>query len=200
MTNDLSTLICLFHHQDQAQAALEDVLKAGIPEANVTLIGGPGSRIAANKSTLAELNVPEKDVQHLLDGMEGGGAVLAVSAISDHAERVEAIFKHHKAATIDEATVADDRSAQALPLTTDFSEATLAEVDAYDPLMPCELTQEGEDLVLVTGTITADGVEHIESVQPVEVAPPLQPLEDEDPRELGLDARMKPVVGNPQVD
>lgn len=202
MTNDLSTLICLFHHQDQAQAALEDILKMAIPEANVTLIGTKGSTIAASKSTLAELNVPAKDIQHLLDGIEDGGAVLAVSAISEHADRVEAIFENHKAGKIDEAVIDDDMSAQAVPFAAEPNVATnytkdaliaaplvvaplvaapLAAAETYDPLMPNELEQEGEELVLVTGTVDAAGIAHIESIQPIEIAP----LEDVDRASLG---------------
>ena len=211
MSKDLSTLICLFHHQDQAQAALEDVLKLGIPEANVTLIGSKGSTIAASKSTLTELNVPAKDVQHLLDGIADGGAVLAVSAISDHADQVEAIFANHKAGKIDEATVADDMSAQAVPfaaepnVSTSYTDdalvaAPLAAVETYDPLMPSELEQEGEELILVTGTVDAEGVAHIESIQPIESAPVENVApEDIDPRELGLDTRMNPGGGYSQV-
>lgn len=200
MTNDLSTLICLFHNQDQAHAALEDVLKAGIPESNVTLIGGRGSQINASEATLRELNVPEKDVQHLNDGIADGGAVLAVSAISEHADKVEAIFASHKADKIDEAVVADDMSAQALPagaIAVAYSEPTLAAAETYDPLMPSELEQEGEDLVLVTGTVDADGVAHVESIQPIESVPAAR--EDVDPRELGLDTRMKPSGSGGQV-
>ena len=213
MTKDLSTLICLFHHQDQAQAALEDILKMGIPEANVTLIGGHGSQIAASKSTLTELNVPAKDVQHLLDGINDGGAVLAVSAISEHADRVEAIFENHKAGKIDEATVADDMSAQALPFAaqpntstsyTDESLLPLAAVESYDPLMPSELEEEDEELVLVTGTVDAEGVAHIDSIQPVEMLTGASvdetPARDLDPRELGLDGRMNPGAPRSQVD
>ncbi len=116
MTQDLTTLICLFRHPDQAQAAFEDILKAGIPEANITLIGSPGSTIAASRSSLAELNVPEKDVEHLLEGLEAGGVVLSVSAISEHADKVESIFADHKSAKIDEAVIDDDMSGSALPL------------------------------------------------------------------------------------
>lgn len=115
MTDDLTTLICLFHHRDQAQAALEDILEAGIPESNVTLMGGAGSNIEASRGSLAELNVPEQDIQHLLDGLSGGGSVLTVSAISDHADKVESIFHAHKAEKIDENVVDDDRSGSALP-------------------------------------------------------------------------------------
>lgn len=115
MTQDLTTLICLFHHREQAQAALEDILKADVPESNVTLIGGAGSNIASSRTSLSELNVPEHDLKHLLEGLEDGGSVLTVSAISNHVEAVEEIFSHHKAGKIDEAVVQDDMSSQALP-------------------------------------------------------------------------------------
>ena len=115
MTQDLNTLICLFHHQDQAQAALEDVLKAGIPEANTSIIGTQGSSVEASRSSLGELNVPERDIQRLLDGITSGGAVLSVQALSEHADKVESIFEAH-AAKIDEVTLDDDMSGQAVPL------------------------------------------------------------------------------------
>ena len=110
MTQDLHTLICLFHHQDQAQAALEDILQAGIPEANTSIIGTGGSSIQASHDSL-----PERDIKRLLDGLAGGGAVLSVQALSEHAEKVESIFEAH-AAKIDEVDMDDDMSAAALPL------------------------------------------------------------------------------------
>ena len=116
MNQDLTTLICLFHHGDQAHAALQDILRADVPESNVTLIGGNGSSISASRTTLAELNVPEHDHKHLLRGLEDGGIVLSVSAISNHVDAVEEIFSRHKAGKIDEAVVTDDLSAQALPV------------------------------------------------------------------------------------
>ena len=115
MNQDLNTLICLFHSRHHAADALENILKSGVPEANVTTIGLDGSNIAASRSTLQELNVPEKDIQHLLDGITGGGAVLSVAALSDHVDKVESIF-HNYATKIDEADVNDDMSAQAVPL------------------------------------------------------------------------------------
>ena len=114
MTQDLNTLICLFHHKQQAQAALEDVLEAGIPEANTSILGMDGSSIEASRSSLAELNVPERDIKRLLDGISGGGAVLSVQALSEHADKVESIFEQH-AAKIDEVTLDDDMSAAAIP-------------------------------------------------------------------------------------
>ena len=130
MTQDLTTLICLFHHKDQAQAALEEILQAGIPEANVTLIGAAGSNISATRSTLAELNVPEKDIDHLLQGMGTEGAILSVSAISDLADKVESIFSAHQADKIDEAVVADDMSDRALLQESPTNGTYSAEMDA----------------------------------------------------------------------
>ncbi len=115
MTQDLNTLICLFHHRGQAQAALEEILKAGIPESNTSILGLDGSSIEASRSSLAELNVPERDIQHLLDGLTAGGAVLSVQALSEHADKVESIFAAH-ASKIDEVDVNDDMSAAALPV------------------------------------------------------------------------------------
>lgn len=116
MSQDLTTLICLFHHKDQAQSALQDILKADVPESNVTVIGGAGSNIASSRTSLAELNVPEHDLKHLLEGLKDQGVVLTVSTISNHVEAVEEIFSRYKAGKIDEAVVADDMSSRALPI------------------------------------------------------------------------------------
>lgn len=146
MTDDLTTLICLFHHHDQAQAALEDILEAGVPEPNVTLVGGAGSNITASRSSLAELNVPEKDLQHLLDGIQAGGVVLSVAAISDHAGKVESIFHAHKAGKIDEAVIDDDMSGAAgLPLAASATGDTVIPIAA-------------EELVVGKRSVDAGGV------------------------------------------
>ena len=102
MPNELTTLICLFHHENQAQAALEDILKAGVPESSVTTLGGPGSSAAASRETLASYKVPTKDIDHLLEGIGSGGSVVVVSAIPDHQDKVEDIFEAHKASKIDD--------------------------------------------------------------------------------------------------
>lgn len=115
MNQDLTTLVCLYHSKDHAQIALEKILAAGIPEGNVTVVGLDGSNIGASRSTLAELNVPEKDIQHLLDGISAGGAVVSVAALSDQVEVVEDIFQKY-ADKIDEVDVNDDMSAAALPI------------------------------------------------------------------------------------
>ena len=155
MNEDLTTLICLFHHKDQAQAALEDILEAGIPESNVTLLGGAGSNVTATQSSLAELNVPQKDQQHLLDGIQSGGVVLSVAAISGHADKVESIFKAHKAGKIDETTIDDDMSGAAvLPLAASAASVPAAASTAGEIAIPIA----EEELVVGKRTVDAGGV------------------------------------------
>ena len=186
MDNNLSTLICLFHHRDQAHAALQDILIAGIPESNVTLIGDTGSQIEASRSSLAELNVPQKDLSHLLEGLSNGGAVLTVSAISEHADKVEAIFRDHKAGKIDEAVVDDDRSGSALPYTANQVAAASADTRIDDDsLVPGAYAPQGGVVVY-----RVHGVNR--AAEPFDATDPLTQDADVDPRELGLDPRMAP--------
>ncbi len=124
-TDDLTTLVCLFHHQDQAQAAIRDLLQAGVPQSSISVTGGQASQGSefSNRS-LEDLGVPARDLQHLNDGVRDGGLVVAVSAISDHVDKVEDVFEAHKAHKIDEATmgtteaVAAPMAAAAMPLAT----------------------------------------------------------------------------------
>lgn len=111
-TEDVTTLVCLFHHQDQAAAATEDLYKQGIPQASISVIRNESSRDAAG-SSLDELGVPARDRNHLLDGVRQGGVILAVSAITEHVSVVEKIFGSHQATKIDEAAVAPSISALA---------------------------------------------------------------------------------------
>ena len=167
MEQDLTTLICLFHSKDRANDALQDLLKAGIPEANITLIGD-GSTIATNGFSLQDLNVPDRDRGHLLDGIRAGGAVLTVSAISTMADKGDEIFKAHSAEKIDEAVIDDDMSG--------------VDTLAGD-------TAVGTDTVLlVPDELT--GSTYVYRVAPT--ATTTLADEDVDPRELGLDSRMAP--------
>ncbi len=104
MTKDLTTLVCLFHHQDQARAAVEDILGAGVQRPSISLIDKSGSPSPGfGSSSLEDLGVPERDRRHLNDGVRDGGVIVAVSAISDHVSAVETIFGRHRATKIDEA-------------------------------------------------------------------------------------------------
>ena len=109
-TNDeLTTLICLFHHKEQANAALQDLLKAGVPESSIQVMDEADAQ-GASSAHLGSIGIPDRDLQHLKDGLNSGGTLISVSAIRDHVDTVEDIFEDHKASKIDE-TVTDDRVA-----------------------------------------------------------------------------------------
>ncbi len=129
MAQDLTTLICLYHSKHHAQTAMEKIVESGVPESSVTLVGAEGSDVAASRSTLTQLDVPEKDIQHLLDGIAAGGAVLSVAALSDHVDTVEDIF-HKYASKIDEV----DLAGTALPL------AAAATGEAVIPIVEEEMS------------------------------------------------------------
>lgn len=100
-TTDSTTLICLFHHDDQAQAALRDLENAGVAPSAISTVGGRNSG-SADISDLEALGVPQRDLKHLREGLADGGVVIAVSAATALAGKVESIFGAHKAEKIDE--------------------------------------------------------------------------------------------------
>jgi uncharacterized protein (TIGR02271 family) len=124
---DLTTLVCLSHHDDQAKAAEEELRNAGIPAGSVTVIGGSRGAIDdLDKSELASLGMPDRDYDHLKAGLRDGGVVISVSTIEEYVRKIESIFEKHRAEKIDEAettrpgeplsTVVPDDSAATVPL------------------------------------------------------------------------------------
>lgn len=101
---DTTTLVCLFHHQDDAQAAITDLRQAGLDDSFITTVGGTeAGSDAFEKSELASLGMPDKDYDHLKDGIRDGGVVIAVEAYPNQSGAVENIFQKHSAKQIDEA-------------------------------------------------------------------------------------------------
>ena len=59
MQENLTTLVCLFHHDDQAAAAVRDLREAGLPESSISIVGGNNAAAdALDKSELASLGMP----------------------------------------------------------------------------------------------------------------------------------------------
>ncbi len=110
---DITTLVCLYHHESAAHAAVGDLAAAGIPRPAITTIAKNGSASAA--SSLEALGVPERDRQHLMEGIQAGGVVVAVAAISENVARAEAIFQHGTK-KIDEKVVQPDAAPIAAPV------------------------------------------------------------------------------------
>ena len=119
LQKDLTTLVCLFHNQDNVKAAINDLRQAGIAQSGLTLIGGPNSPAdALEKSELASLGMPDKDYDHLKEGVRDGGLVVSVTTDESNSDAVEDIFAKHSAKKIDEASKVEDSgyAAAALPL------------------------------------------------------------------------------------
>ncbi len=103
-----TTLLCLFHHSDQAQAALEDLRGAGVPDEAISVTRGDAGPAALN-TALDDLAIPERDQAHLLSGLQHGGTLITVFATGDaHAAEVDRIFSHNRAEKIDEAEARSD--------------------------------------------------------------------------------------------
>lgn len=115
--NDETTLISLFHTQEHATKAMNDLRTAGVPSQYIQTIGGELSRSSAPEQSLATLmalNLPAKDLQVLSDGLKAGGTLIVVRASEEFAGKVESIFEHQNAEKIDErATTSQPRSAAA---------------------------------------------------------------------------------------
>ncbi len=106
---DTTTLVCLFHHEAAAQAAVQDLRQAGFSDSAITVLGDGASTSNGdtteqlNKLGLAELGMPDRDYDHLKQGVREGGTVVSVTATDTQADTVENIFAKHSAGKIDEA-------------------------------------------------------------------------------------------------
>lgn len=142
LKKDLATLVCLFHHQDNAQAVINDLNKVGVALSEITLIGGPNAPTdALEKSQLASLGMPDKDYDHLKDGIRDGGLVITVSTEETNSILVEDIFAKHSAKKIDEADKAgtESNATADLPLAAASMEARTIQGDAAIPVVAEEL-------------------------------------------------------------
>ena len=129
MANDSTTLLCLFHHEGQARAALDDLYQAGIPRDSITTVD-TGDLERGGGSPLREFGVPERDLDHLERSVRDGGSIVIVSAIADHVGTVERIFGKHRATKIDEAVTREQEPVVApLAAASAVGETTIPIVD-----------------------------------------------------------------------
>ena len=98
--NEETKMICLFHEASQADLAVKDLIAAGIPKAAIGIMGK--SESAANPAAMEKWGVPERDQRLLMDGINQGGTVIAVSAQDGLASKVQDIFEKHNAGKVDE--------------------------------------------------------------------------------------------------
>ncbi len=138
-TETFTKLICLFHTNEQAQNALSDLQNSGLPPNAVTVIDGrTGSSgpAAQSLSALQQLNLPEKDMRLLSDGVGRGGTIIMVSAAAQFADKVEDIFERHQAAQVDEKTLG---VAAPVAAASKAAAATKSAGDAVIPIVEEEL-------------------------------------------------------------
>ncbi len=107
-TTDKTTLVSLFHTEEQASKALNDLRTAGIPQESIKSLGGASRSSAPEESlaTLRTLNLPAQDLQILSDGLKTGGTLIVVRAEEAYADRAEDVFERHHATQIDERSTA----------------------------------------------------------------------------------------------
>lgn len=154
MQDDRTTLVCLFHHESQAHAAVKDLRDAGVPDSAVSIIGADGQGVdALDKSELASLGMPDRDYDHLKQGIGRGGVVVVVSSISDHVSKVEAIFGKHSAEQIDDIK-SESRSTE-LPLVPPVPATAYATGSTTDEAV---VPVVQEDLIVGKRTVDQGGV------------------------------------------
>ncbi|AXC16017.1 hypothetical protein ACPOL_6807 (plasmid) [Acidisarcina polymorpha] len=107
--SEQTILVCLFHDNENARAAVRDLIEAGVPQSAISVMGGATARnegsAATNQIFFAELKVPESDVRMLTTGLNHGGTVVGVKAGESLSGKIEAVFRKHAASQVDEKVV-----------------------------------------------------------------------------------------------
>ncbi|MFL6464960.1 MAG: YsnF/AvaK domain-containing protein [Bryobacteraceae bacterium] len=134
-TQNITTVLCLFHTREHAQEALADLQRSEIPANSISVVGsGSKSPGAAGQpiSALQQLDLPERDVRLLSDGVNAGGTIIVVSGPEAYTDTAEDIFGRHRAKQVDEKVIADDTARQPVA-------AVNAGADAVVPVVEEEL-------------------------------------------------------------
>ena len=122
-TSSLTTLVCLFHHRSLAEAALKDLLKAGVSEPSISVFDKSDPN-GNDQNELLALGVPARDQKHLEEGLQRGGVIVSVSAEATLVSKVERIFGDHSATKIDEAAIENTSAAPLAAATSVAAEGT----------------------------------------------------------------------------
>lgn len=109
---ETSTLVSLFHTPERGNRALQDLQAAGVPANTIQTLSGASGTSAPEEALnqLRAINVPQKDLTLLSDGLKKGGTVLIVRATGADAQRAAEIFERHHAGQVDERVVNNDTS------------------------------------------------------------------------------------------
>ncbi len=134
--DDITRYICLFHDAKRAHAAVNALEESGVTPGNVTTLDGGndiqgGIDTQSNKglssSSLADLGVPERDMQHLQDGLQHGGVIVSLMAAESRSDEIERIFHKFSADKIDEAEL-QTAAPMAAPLAAPVAKEAVGDV------------------------------------------------------------------------
>ena len=101
-----TSFICLFHDAGRGGSALKALENAGFPRTSISVLGDAASRVDGNAAvSLENLNIPDRDLVHLREGLNKGGLLLALEAPESRSAEIERIFHKYSADKIDEADV-----------------------------------------------------------------------------------------------
>lgn len=101
-----TTLVSLFHTNEHATKALQDLETSGVPKQSIQVLSQSGSSVSEQSlANLQGLKLPAQDLQVLADGLKTGGVVIVVRADDTFIDEAERIFEHHHADQIDEREV-----------------------------------------------------------------------------------------------
>ena len=120
-TQDLTTVLCLFHTQEHAQQALADLQNSKVPTGAISVIGSSSTSsnsTGQSVSALQQLNLPESDWRLLSDGLHAGGTIIVVSGPEAYTDTAEDIFSKHRAAQVDEKVISEDTGRQGAAVAT----------------------------------------------------------------------------------
>ena len=142
-----TTMICMFHTSDLAQASVRDLLELGLSETEIAVVGDARTEITGSTptSTLQAMRVPEGDMSMLMDGLRDGGTIVAVMAPELLTSRIEDIFKKHSADKVDEKVIETNttdhfsnessfNTVETNRLDSENAEDTTEPIDPIDPL------------------------------------------------------------------
>ena len=98
-----TNLVCLFQNKDHADAAIKDIVEAGIPSASIVTITKESA--ATRGDAFEDIGVRGQEAQHLRDCLKDDGIVLVVGASGALADDVERIFHKHEAVKVQDSDI-----------------------------------------------------------------------------------------------
>ena len=140
--NEMTTFVCLFHHRDHAEAAMNALETAGFQRNAIVSVGGndDGTEEASIRQELLDLGAPERDLQHLSDGVSRGGVVLSLEAAESRTDEIEGIFHRYSAEKFDEVDAGPSEVPAVLPPATPVPPVSAVEAEQVTvPLVAEEL-------------------------------------------------------------